>query len=481
MTSPDGRGPLVPRLLVNTTLPAVQHLAGVSPGETRRLAFPATSMVVLFLGVNVAAALLARMSSAFATLWALGAFTAGLAYLAGDRCPRRLTQVVAYIAGAELLWRGTHASVFWEYGKYSVILLLGVGVFRFGLANGGDRRALLFAAALIPSLGALPEFDRQSIAFNLSGPVSLAVCTFALSAVQIERGALARLCLAALGPTTGLGALALAGMAAAREVGFVPGSKVTAAGIGPNQVSSALGLGSFLAFCLVFLAPRRGPARYVFAVLSCWLAAQSVLSLSRGGFWTAVGASLVLCFYVLRSPRTRGAAILIVGAMVLVAQFKVLPALDDYTRGTVTRRFTDRGLTGRDQIMRADLILFRENPLFGVGPGQSYGGHALTFRPSSAHTEYTRLLAEHGAFGVLAVLMLLAMVWTRWRRAEPLFAKGLSLAFTAWTFLYMFHAAMRLVAPGLMFGLGAARLIVEEPDEERDGRRMVRTRAAWRA
>jgi O-antigen ligase len=133
----------------------------------------------------------------------------------------------------------------------------------------------------------------------------------------------------------------------------------------------------------------------------------------------------------------------------------------------VTQRFADRGLTGRDRIMKADWIVFLENPLLGVGPGQSYAAHAITFKASSAHTEYTRLLAEHGSFGALAILLLAWMAWRRWRRKERAPEKGVGLACMAWAVLYMGHSAMRLAAPAYMFGLGVALIVLEGSAEGR--------------
>ncbi len=139
----------------------------------------------------------------------------------------------------------------------------------------------------------------------------------------------------------------------------------------------------------------------------------------------------------------------------------MFPATDRFSHGMVSQRFGDTGMTGRDKIMKADWIIFLENPLLGVGPGQSYGAHAITFNASSAHTEYTRLLAEHGSFGVVAILMLVWMAWRRWRRPERAPEKGVGLAFMAWALLYMGHSAMRLAAPAFMFGLGAALIVLE--------------------
>lgn len=41
----------------------------------------------------------------------------------------------AYLAGLEVVLRGTHGSVFWEFGKYSVVLLLIVGLLSDGIGR----------------------------------------------------------------------------------------------------------------------------------------------------------------------------------------------------------------------------------------------------------------------------------------------------------------------------------------------------------
>jgi O-antigen ligase len=148
-------------------------------------------------------------------------------------------------------------------------------------------------------------------------------------------------------------------------------------------------------------------------------------------------------------------------------RFVVFPATDRFTHGMVSKRLTDTRLTGRDKIMKADWIIFLEHPIFGIGPGQSYQAHAITYRASSAHTEYTRLLAEHGLFGVVAIFMLVWMAWSRWRRPERAPEKGVGLACMAWAFLYMGHSAMRLAAPAFMFGLGVALIVLEGSVEGR--------------
>ncbi len=221
-----------------------------------------------------------------------------------------------------------------------------------------------------------------------------------------------------------------------------------------------LGLGLFLVFLLFLIGPQRRAVRLGLGALGVWLGAQTVLSFSRGGLWTAAGAILVAAWFLVRDRRRRGTLLTIAVLGFVLFRFVVFPATDQLSGGIATRRIVDTNLTGRDKIMKADWIVFLENPLLGIGPGQSYKAHALTFRESSAHTEYTRLLAEHGSFGVVAIVLLAWMAWGRWRRKEPLPEKGIGLACMAWALLYMGHSAMRLSAPALMFGLGCAVLVI---------------------
>ena len=198
-----------------------------------------------------------------------------------------------------------------------------------------------------------------------------------------------------------------------------------------------------------------------------WLLAQAALTFSRGGFWAAIGAMAVATSYMLRNRRSRAIFISTGTVIFLVSYFLVLPALDDFTGNALRARYRNFETTGRDKIIRADLMTFREHPLLGVGPHQSKAYHSVLFRFSSAHTEYTRLLAEHGSLGLLALLTLLWMSLKRFLRRLPPTSKAYVLSFTVWALLFMFHSAMRLVAPSFIFGLGSATISLEAEAEDR--------------
>jgi O-antigen ligase len=433
--------------------------------------------MAVYLLAHIALTMLAQRYWSLTTIWALAVPLIGLAVITRGRRIDTLVVVAAYVVGAELVWRGTHARVFWEYGKYVLIVLFGLVLIRH-VRDRVEWRAMLFLACLVPSLAALPIFDRQAVAFNLSGPVALGVAVLVLNDITVDRRLLLRLSAVALGPIVGLAFLATFGTLRAGPQSFVIGGKATTAGIGPNQVSSVLGLGLVLVFVLLLFGPRGRLYRLGLGAIGVWLLGQTVLSFSRGGLWTAAGAVLVCTSFIVRDRRKRRVILTLAVLGFVVFRFVVFPVTDRFTGGVVSRRLADVDLTGREKIMKADLIVFFENPVLGVGPGQSYGAHARTFRASSPHTEYTRLLAEHGSFGVLALAMLTWMVWRRLRRRERAPEKGMGLALMAWALLYMGHSAMRLAAPALMFGLGTTLIVLEGSPagrrwRERQGRRLL--------
>jgi len=422
-----------------------------------------SARAVFFILLHIPLAFAFRWSSTVATAHAIGTFVLGLWWLAHDRYPDRLIYLTAYITGAELLWRGMQASVFYEFGKYSVGLLLVLGLLKYRRLFIADKRPLVYFVLLLPSILVMPAFDRQMIAFNLTGPFSLAVATMFFSTVKLTQEQMKRIWVALLAPIVGLGFMASYLTSLYEEtIVFAMGSiQETAAGMGPNQVSSILGLGALVAFLYVMIERKHKGLRLIMVGSMIWLMAQAALTFSRGGVWTTIGAIAVAVFYLARDRHLRYFSIFILAVVCLVSYFYVFPALEDFTEGGLSERFRSFDTTGRDSIVKGDLKAFEEHPVFGVGPDQSRAYHAQFFRPASAHMEYSRMLAEHGSFGIVAMLILLWMVLQRFIFKEPPEAKALSGAFTVWTMLFMLHAAMRLVAPSFVFGLASAHLLTE--------------------
>jgi O-antigen ligase len=197
-------------------------------------------------------------------------------------------------------------------------------------------------------------------------------------------------------------------------------------------------------------AEKQG-GRSLALLLAMALITQSFLTFSRGGVYNfAIGITAAV-LHLIGKPNKFIRGVFIVLIIGLIAGVLILPRLESYTAGALSQRFTDVDITSREVLAQADLNLFYQNPLFGVGPGM---GQFLRqgVRVSAAHTEYTRLLSEHGSGGVLALLVLAIFLASRYFKAPDALTRAWVVALAAWPLVEMAHAAMRVVGIALMLG-----------------------------
>ena len=122
------------------------------------------------------------------------------------------------------------------------------------------------------------------------------------------------------------------------------------------------------------------------------------------------------------------------------------------------KRFEDFDPALRLEIAQKDLELWSENPLLGVGPGMAkHYGYTLLGYTAAAHTELTRLVAEHGTLGLIAILLFAAMAFRAYRMAPSMTSKAWVASLIAWAMAEMAHSAMRIVAISFVFGLAMAQ------------------------
>ena len=427
--------------------------------------------MLFFLLLHAPLMVIFRAVPALATGHSILVVLIGLYYLFRDKDPMRVVFVLAYISSAELMWRGVEASPVWEYGKYATLLLVILMMLKYRLFTRGLVWPLLFVALLVPGILIMPAFDRQAVSYELAGPVTLAVLTLALNHIEFKRTDLQRLFAAILAPAVAMAALVVV-MLASNDIQFYTQgeNELITAYIGANQVSSTLSWGALAAFFYVFVFgwDKRLRNLMLFGFIS--LLAISILTFSRAGLWNAIGAMIVSLFFLVRDRRR----FIFVQGLLLVAglatYFIVYPLLVDLTDGAVLARFSDFNSTGRDRLAISDYQTFTENPVFGVGVGQArYHREYLMDRFKNNHTEYTRLLAEHGIFGLAVILLLLGVPMTQVFSSRPPLSKGISIGLVFWALFYLLHSATRTVAPSFAFGLASARFLPEEETLEETG------------
>jgi O-antigen ligase len=408
-----------------------------------------------------------KQSGTIATAHALGTLLVGLYWAVRGRPMFQLACWSMYAAGAEVLWRMTGANLIWEYGKYAVSLVLFIRVFRGGLRAIYWTPVIYFfllMPAVVPTLLGYYspqgfEDTRKLLSFNLSGPLSLMVCSLFFARVGLTGLRTQRLLTWMVIPIGGIAGAILLGLTSLEHLEFGRGSSLIASGgFGPNQVSAVLGIGAFFA-TLLALEPRLDARlRALFLGVALWFAAHAALSFSRTGIYLfGAGLAVALPFSSIRNL-LRLQTLLVV-AVAIAAGLVTWAFLMRYTEGMIGERFSSTSLTRRDLIARQDIALWEQHFILGAGVGGSSIAHTEgTGGRIGAHTEYTRLLAEHGLLGAMATLLLLAMA------ARPLFTmplgftKGALVGACGMTLLWMAASAMRNAAPGLLIGLAAARI-----------------------
>ncbi len=464
----EGREGQKPARLTPMSIPTPWARASTSGGDVISARAPARAAApslggmawLALFALHVPLVIGMKASVAIATAHAAMVLMLGLLSLQ-RRTPTRLIFVLGYVVASEPLWRVAHAAVFYETAKYTLVALGGLGIIRWRRDSNIDKTPAVYLALLMPSLLVLDHFDRKDISFNLSGPVALAVFSMFMSRMRISKESVRTLLLVVLAPIFGLLVVASYSTITTDVIEFAT-TKLTGGGLGKNQASAIFGLGMLVSFLFVVVSRRSDRLRWWVSVLGIWCGVQAMLTWSRGGVVTALGAMAVGSVVLLSERRSRSSIALRVAMWTLLAISVVLPQLQTFTGGSIGVRFTSTDLTGRDDYIRADIQTFRENPVLGVGPGVSKQHHFLLLgRAGSSHTEYSRLLAEHGSLGLMALVLLGIMSVVRVRSPLPVGGRAMTLAFTVWSLLYLTHAAMRMAAASFIFGLGGAHLLVE--------------------
>lgn len=427
-----------------------------------RVSTPVSALLALgFLGAHVPLALLMRSQPAISTLHALVTVALGLAWAVSGKHPQRVACVAAYLAGSEVLWRMTGADFFWEGAKYGTVLILAVAMIRSGRFRGPLPIAGYFLL-LLPSTALvwmqIPAFQARNVtSFNLSGPLALAVAAWFFANLRLSREGISRVLFALAAPIVGVLTASFFGTMTAQDLSFGGGSNfATSGGFGPNQVSAVLGLGALAAFILALDHGLPLLLRTAMLGLLLAFAAQSALTFSRTGVAALIVCGGVGTFFLLRSPRARASLAIGLPILAAAAILVIVPRLESMTGGAIGDRFSDASPTGRDQLAKADWLIFLDHPILGVGPGQAKALRGVAGRIGLSHTEFTRLLSEHGSLGLLALLLLVVTGARRFLAARGASERAIVAMLYTWSALFMLVSGMRLVAPAFAFGLASA-------------------------
>ncbi|MEP5340332.1 MAG: O-antigen ligase family protein [Algibacter sp.] len=373
----------------------------------------------------------------------------------------------SYIVGAEVLIRMTGGSLLYEASKYLVIIFCLIGFFKTGL-NLKSIPFILYFLLIIPgifvagfSVGENTEL-RKAIAFNLSGPVCLGIVAMFCYQLKIRYADIHKIFNAIALPLISTTTYLFLYAPSIKEIVTGTGSNFAASGgFGPNQVATVLGLGMFVLTVRFFMNSNSIFLKGVNLILLALLSYRGIVTFSRGGIVAAVIMIVAFLFYYFNKStyknKTRISQLLFV--FISIGLF-VWVFSSIQTSGFIDKRYANQDgkgrekkdiTTGRKQLVSFEFNTFFENPILGVGVGkikelrlEKEGVYA------ASHNELSRILAEHGLFGIFAFLILLItpLVY-RIKNKKNIFFYS----FYFFWFLTINHSSMRIAAPAFIYGL----------------------------
>jgi O-antigen ligase len=322
-----------------------------------------------------------------------------------------------------------------------------------------------------------PDFQiaREEVSFNLSGPFLLTLSAVYFYNRRLSGNDVVKIFRNALLPLLTLLVYLILVPPNLEDIEFGTESNFQASGgFGPNQVSTVIGIAIFLLMVGLFYKSYMIHSLLVDLLFMGLFVIRGLATFSRGGMIGAVIGGLILVGYTAIASR-RSSAYATIFSFLLFAGGSgaiVWNYVNEQTEGRLEYRYEGKNYltgkqkdvtSGRTDIMLTELNYFYQNPLFGIGPGM--GTLLVTNKAGKAahsHSEYTRLFAEHGIFGVTALLILiiapLIQIFKLPRAHRPL-----PMAIFVFVLFTLSHSAMRLAIPGFFYGLCLITPVLPKP------------------
>jgi O-antigen ligase len=438
---------------------------------------------LLFIGLHVVLAFViyyfpvsAKIYSIFITLWVF--FTVFTAQKKDS-----YIFLMAYVVGSEVLTRMSGGLFFHETHKYLIMVLALGYIFRFGIKKTAWI-FIIYLLLLMPGIiysmileantpSFLIENIRKNILFNISGPLALGLTAIALVREKRSLDFFRKLNFHMMLPVITMTFYMILKTPSLKEIIFTTSSNFAlSGGYGPNQVATLLGLGMFSAFVLL-LTDRNLVMRTVYLGIFSLFAYRGLLTFSRGGMITAVVMIIVFILVSWQSDflflKTKSMIGIGIAALILSVTFYIAVEI---THGMLWNRYTGKTVagvqksdvtSGRITIFEAEIKGFTDHPIMGMGVGRAKIERKEKLGITIAtHNEISRLLSEHGIFGLLALfILLLAPFLTGALKKNNLFF----FPFFIFWFFTIFHSSMRISAPAALYGFSLIILNLQNKNE----------------
>ena len=373
----------------------------------------------------------------------------------------------AYVVGSEVFLRMTGGNPLYEISKYGVMVFILIGMYYSGFSKGAVPY-WIFLLLLVPSVVIsvfVLNFDtdiRKAIAFNISGPVCLGLASLYTFRRKIALEEINRILLSmGLPIITCMVYLTFYTPNVQEVITGTESNFQTSGGYGPNQVATILGLGMFIFFSRVILDSKSKFQIIINLIIALNITYRGMLTFSRGGMITGFLMIVLLVVFLYFKSNFGGRVKLnYIIVLVVFALMATWTYTSFQTGGLINKRYSNQDaagrvkqsqFTGREDVAQNEINTFLKNPIFGVGVGK--GAEVRedeTGIQVLSHDEITRMLAEHGSLGIVALLILFFTPLVLY--LENKFNMFL-LCFVAFWFLTINHAAMRTAAPAFVYSL----------------------------
>lgn len=387
--------------------------------------------------------------------------------------------VSAYLIGVEVFLRMTGGNFSNEYVKMLVVFFMLTGMF-YSAVSTKSFVYFFYLLLLIPGIFvsvSTADFNidiKKALVFNLSGPVCLGVSSIYMFKRKILFKDLQNIILVMGLPIISTVVFLFLYNPSVKDV--VTGTQSnfeTSGGFGPNQVSTILGLGMFVFFSQLLLFSKSKKKIILNGILLILVSYRAIVTFSRGGVIAGIAMIVCLIFVIYYVSNSLGKAK--VGLVVILScllGIGIWGYTISETSGLIEKRYanqdakgrqkTDR-LGGREAVIEADLKMFFDNPITGVGAGMGKELRKDSLgQEVASHNEITRMLSEHGVLGIFGLLVLLITPFILYSNNQQ---HLYFLSFFVFWFLTINHAAMRTAAPAFIYALTLLFVQIKLPEK----------------
>ncbi len=382
----------------------------------------------------------------------------------------------AYMVGSEIVLRMTNGNPVYEFSKFGVMIIILVGIYYQGISKNAIAY-WIFLLLLIPGV-ILTSLElnytislRKEISFNISGPVCLGICALYTYSRKVTIEQLNNLLLCIGLPIVSCATYLTIVTPNIKEIIMgTESNSLTSGGFGPNQVATMLGLGMFIFASRLFLLSNTFFQFSINLILTMCMAYRGFITFSRGGMITGfvmIFVLLVVSFIFIDKKRKLRMLGMIV--FIFIAFLAAWSYSTEQTNGLIQKRYSNQDasgrnkedqLTGRGELAGEEIETFFEYPIFGIGVGRNMEKRfERTGEVVVSHNEITRMIAEHGSLGILALLIIFVTPLILYVDNKYNIYLLCSLLF--WL-LTINHAAMRLAAPAFLYSLSLLKVVKKE-------------------